>query len=88
MSQSTAMPAPTGGFSIRTRLSMMMFLQYAIWGAWLPILYPFISGFRKFTDTQVSGPLKSWRHNHRFRVLGRKICLRRLGSFGRESCNA
>lgn len=54
MSQSTAMPAPTGGLSIRMRLSMMMFLQYAIWGAWLPILYPFISGFRKFTDTQVS----------------------------------
>jgi nucleoside transporter len=39
---------------LRTRLSLMMFLQYAIWGAWLPILYPFISGHRKFSDGEVS----------------------------------
>ncbi len=54
MADSSAMPAPTGGLYIRTRLSLMMFLQYAIWGAWLPILYPFISGHRKFSDGQVS----------------------------------
>jgi len=45
-----AAPAPY----VRTRLSIMMFLQYAIWGAWLPILYPFISGHRKFSDGEVS----------------------------------
>ena len=30
-----------------------MFLQFAIWGAWLPILYPFLMGHREFslTDT-------------------------------------
>jgi nucleoside transporter len=54
MAETSAMPAPTGGLYIRTRLSLMMFLQYAIWGAWLPILYPFISGYRKFSDGQVS----------------------------------
>ncbi len=30
----------------------MMFLQYAIWGAWLPILYPFLLGHRHFTLDQ------------------------------------
>ena len=30
------------------RLSVMMFLQYAAWGAWLPILYPFLQGHRGF----------------------------------------
>ncbi len=34
------------------RLSVMMFLQYAIWGAWLPILYPFLLGHRGFTLEQ------------------------------------
>ncbi len=35
------------------RLSLMMFLQYAIWGAWLPLLYQLLSGPRGFTDGQV-----------------------------------
>jgi nucleoside transporter len=30
----------------------MMFLQFAIWGAWLPILYPFLLGYREFTLTE------------------------------------
>ena len=29
-----------------------MFFQYAIWGAWLPILYPFLLGHRHFTLEQ------------------------------------
>ncbi|MFT5422327.1 MAG: nucleoside transporter [Phycisphaerales bacterium] len=42
---------------LRTRLSLMMFLQYAIWGAWLPILYPFLLGHRAFSLDQVGAIL-------------------------------
>ena len=35
------------------RLSLMMFLQYAIWGAWLPILFPFLAGVRGFTNDEI-----------------------------------
>ncbi|NNF44673.1 MAG: MFS transporter [Phycisphaerales bacterium] len=38
---------------IGIRLSIMMFLQYAIWGAWLPILYPFLLGHRAYSLDQV-----------------------------------
>jgi len=39
--------------ALKTRLSVMMFLQYGIWGAWLPILYPFLLNHRKFELEQV-----------------------------------
>lgn len=35
------------------RLSVMMFLQYAIWGAWLPILWPFLADHRGFSTEQI-----------------------------------
>ncbi|MBM3987693.1 MAG: MFS transporter [Planctomycetes bacterium] len=35
------------------RLSAMMFLEYAIWGAWLPILFPFLQGHRGFSNDQI-----------------------------------
>jgi len=44
--------APLDG-GIRARLSLMMFLQYAIWGAWLPLLWPFLGGHRGFTGDQI-----------------------------------
>lgn len=35
------------------RLSLMMFLQYAIWGAWLPFLWSFLSGYRGMEGPQI-----------------------------------
>jgi len=49
MSEAVTEPVP----GLRARLSVMMFLQYAIWGAWLPILYPFLLGHRHFSLDQV-----------------------------------
>lgn len=41
--------------AVMIKLSIMMFLQYAIWGAWLPLFYQFLTEHRKFTpqDTGV-----------------------------------
>jgi MFS family permease len=36
----------------RFRLSVMMFLQYAIWGAWAPILFLHLANPLKFTTTE------------------------------------
>ncbi len=43
MSASVARPLDRG---LNIRLSTMMFLQYAIWGAWLPFLWSFLAGHR------------------------------------------
>lgn len=48
---SDARPLP---MSLNARLSFMMFLQYAIWGAWLPLLFPFIHDHLGFNLDQVS----------------------------------
>lgn len=47
----TAAPPMTPGMHLR--LSLMMLLQYAIWGAWLPLLWPFLRFHRGFTPDQI-----------------------------------
>lgn len=51
---STSAPLPG---KLNAQLSVMMFLQYAIWGAWLPILFPFLMGHRGFSLDQTSAVL-------------------------------
>jgi len=51
--QAGAPPHPPMGFGLGARLSVMMFLQYAIWGAWLPLLWPFLHDHRQFTPSQI-----------------------------------
>ncbi len=41
------------GLGLGSRLSVMMFLQYAIWGAWLPLLWPFLHNYRGFTSGEI-----------------------------------
>jgi nucleoside H+ symporter len=40
--------------SIAVRLGVMMFLEYVIWGSWLPLLSRYLTDFRGFTGTQVA----------------------------------
>ncbi len=37
----------------RSRLSLMMFLEYVIWGTWLPLLALFLERFRGFSGTDI-----------------------------------
>jgi nucleoside transporter len=37
----------------RWRLCAMMFLQYVIWGSWLPLLALYLSQFRRFSGTEI-----------------------------------
>src|SRR6185295_18817383 len=47
---STAPPLPG---KLNLQLSVMMFLQYAIWGAWLPLFFSFAFEYRKIPIEQV-----------------------------------
>ena len=48
-SNAASSPAP----GVRFKLSLMMFLQYAIWGAWLPLLWPFMANVRGMSGDQI-----------------------------------
>lgn len=50
MSTQVLAPPPA---AVKGRLSVMMFLQYAIWGAWLPLLWPFLANVREMTGEQI-----------------------------------
>ncbi|MBI68816.1 MAG: hypothetical protein CMJ38_02125 [Phycisphaerae bacterium] len=43
----------TQSSSLIPRLSIMMFLQYAIWGAWLPLLWNYLSGHLGFEGARI-----------------------------------
>jgi nucleoside transporter len=45
--------APPLSLGLNAKLSFMMFLQYGIWGAWLPIFYPYLLGHLKLEMIQV-----------------------------------
>ncbi|MHC4964170.1 MAG: MFS transporter [Planctomycetota bacterium] len=47
------METPRLSAGLNARLSIMMFLQYGIWGAWLPLLWPFLHGHRGFEPGQI-----------------------------------
>src|SRR5436190_1175994 len=49
----TSMTPPLADTGLLVRLSIMMFLQYAIWGAWLPLMFPFFTEYRSFTALQI-----------------------------------
>jgi nucleoside transporter len=49
----TTTAAPRMGLGLGSRLSFMMFLQFAIWGAWLPFLYDFLSINRHFKGYEI-----------------------------------
>jgi nucleoside transporter len=48
---STASVAPPLSTALRINLSVMMFLQFAIWGAWFVVFFPYLLG-KGFTDAE------------------------------------
>src|SRR5690349_4822368 len=50
---SAAPEHPEAPANVKLRLSVMMFLQYAIWGAWLPLMFPFFNEHRGFAPQQI-----------------------------------
>ena len=45
---------------VRTQLSVMMFLEYAIWGAWLPLLTSYLTGSLNFTGQEAAAIMNTF----------------------------
>lgn len=61
MSTARALPvAPAAPPFVQTRLSAMMFLQYAVWGIWLPILAKYLSSPTSVGGLGFSGGQVGW----------------------------
>ena len=52
-SSAPSVATPRMGFGLGSRLSLMMFLQYAIWGAWLPFLFVFLKDELRFEGWEI-----------------------------------
>lgn len=52
MSSSVPPAAPPLALPLRGQLSVMMFLQFAVWGAWAVVFYPYLANLR-FSDGQI-----------------------------------
>jgi nucleoside transporter len=51
--RAAAAAAPETPMDTKVRLSVMMFLQYAIWGAWLPLMFAYFNEHRRFTSGDI-----------------------------------
>lgn len=45
--------APGSDLTVWLRLSVMMFLEFAVWGAWFTVLGPYLTNTLKFSDPQI-----------------------------------
>src|SRR3954452_17373902 len=50
----TPVQPPPARAGLIPRLSFLFFLQFAIQGAWLPLLFAFLQDYRGFRDTQLA----------------------------------
>ena len=48
-----ALEKPAASPALLMKLSIMMFLQDAIWGAWLPVLFQFFNEYRNFSASEI-----------------------------------
>src|SRR3954468_6995165 len=56
MADSLAAPSTSG---VRVKLSVMMFLEFFIWGAWLPLIFGYLKTLN-FSDSQQSWVLNAF----------------------------
>lgn len=53
----------TGGTMVGPRLSVMMFMQFFVWGAWYVTMAPYMSSHPKIGSSEVLGTLIGWAYS-------------------------